>query len=151
MEYFFPHVQLPVSEFHTASMFEPPQMECILYRYVLVVSQSWSYQAWPVQYKESRETDCVSGQQGDLMPFLRAAGDVMAIVYLIVSYAGECLAGENQDTCGKNLFQTFTEGLVLGVSVSKWSVSSAAVSLVARRVREDKQKSIPSPRSGYGC
>lgn len=95
MEYFFPHVQLPVSEFHTASMFDPPQKECILYRYVLLVSQSWSYQAWLEQYKEYTETDCVSGQQGDFMSFLRAAGDVTAIVYLIVSYVREHVAGEN--------------------------------------------------------
>lgn len=47
------------------------------------------------------------------MSFLRAAGHVMAIVYLIVR---QSVAGENQDTRGKNLFQIFSQSLVLGVS-----------------------------------
>lgn len=57
-----------------------------LYRQVLVVSQGCGYQAWLVLYREYTETDPVSPQQGDLMPFFRAAGVVMAIVYLTVSY-----------------------------------------------------------------
>lgn len=54
--------------------------------------------------REYMETDHVSCQQGDLMPCFRAAGDVMAIVDLIVPYGRTGVAGEDQDTCGKNLF-----------------------------------------------
>lgn len=67
-------------------------------------------------YGEYAERDCVCHQQGEFRSFFGAAENVMAIVYLIVPYVRWSVAGEKQDTSGKNLFQTFTLGLVLGVS-----------------------------------
>lgn len=62
----------------------------------------------------------------------------MAFVYLADSYAGYSAAGGNQETDGMALFRLLLRVQHWASLVSGWGVPSIAVSLVARRDREDK-------------
>lgn len=67
-------------------------------------------------YFVDTEADCVAHQHGELTSFFRVEGAVMAFVYLTDSCARYSVADGNQDTDGMALFQTLTQGPVLGAS-----------------------------------